>query len=171
MKCLTYRISTRDIFIKINQRLIEKGYYEKNIEEKKLLVTEELKIYLQRKILDYKPQIRVEDLENLDLNDLLIIVYSDSGDNKEVIYQLIHYLLGIMSDMQGFYIAWFSPFKNNINIPIIKEENGLIEELVTPLDINSVTIFNFVYEFFKAHNFEDQLARKRIIPKLPKNGD
>ncbi len=161
-------INTRDIVWYIGRKLINDGYYKEDIEGKKRLVEERLRNYLSYKLCD---SVLISEIDKRDVNELIVELYKKCNLKRDIVDQVIHYILGLIGNFQGRCIIWTSSLVDKAKLPVIKEDDGLVDELVTSDDSDPIEVFNFVYDYFKNYKLDSELKRKRVFTELPKNGD
>lgn len=154
-----------DIYRVVGKRLINKGFYGLAFEDKKTLVLYEMKKYLYEKITKVNPNF-VENNKSLDESSInyIIRVYTlivPEDKRIEEINNITHYLLNIMSELQGYAITW--QIEDDNQLPIFKiEENGLVDSLYSK-DYETISdvqnIFSYVSEYF-TNEFKNKLTRK-----------
>lgn len=100
-------ITTKDIYYKMNQRLIEENYWALNIEEKKTLINKELIKYTISKIYELDQKFKYK--EETDMTTLLEILntYIPEQDKFEVLRHFSHYIISIASNLQEYEIIWW----------------------------------------------------------------
>jgi hypothetical protein len=144
-------INTKDIYFKIDSKIVNRGFWEKNIHEKKKLIDEELKQYIVLKL----QEVGINNyLENnvLSVFELLNILNTkiDTKDKSSVFSNFVHYILNVSGSLQGFSIIWYEERDNNLKInPLIEINNeGFWDSLKTNKDTDYYQTFCFVYNVF-----------------------
>lgn len=158
-------LDTKDIYVRIGQKLVEKGFYEVSTNEQKDLISEAFKNYIISKLneLGKGNLLSNNDINEISVSDLLSIL-SDAIPEKEryeVLRHFVHCLINICSNMQGFDILWWGEDDENlIENPIISfDDNGLLNELKTHDKTSYVKTFNLVYHTFM-NEFMKDVPRK-----------
>lgn len=127
----------------ININLLGKGYFKLNENEKKNLVSEEIKNYLVFKINELDSGLLSND--ELNISDLISIISNlvDVNDYK-TIAQLTHFIIGLMETLQGYSITWY--INEDLEQPELTIENDIIKDLTT--NTNYINSFDFIYDYF-----------------------
>lgn len=158
-------LNTKDIYIRIGQKLGEKGFDEVSTDEKKDLVGEVFKNYIVNKLNELRKGnlLSNNDINEISVSDLLSILSDAIPENEryEVLRHFVHSLINICSNMQGFDILWWvEDDENLIENPIISfNDNGLLNELKTHEKTSYVKTFNLVYHTFM-NEFMKDVPRK-----------
>lgn len=123
-------INIKDIYYNVGSSLLEKGFWEKDIEEKKELIDEELKNYIIEKIQTFGvSELIVNKEQELNVTELLQILasYIPLEEQFETLRHFTHYILQVAGDLQGYYITWWSESDAKLkeNSIIEFDENGL----------------------------------------------
>ena len=143
-----------NIFTMINNELMKKGYSQCNKEKKVLLVQEELKNYFIKKIIK-KKYIIMDDYESLDINTIFMII-SYSLD-KEQLNNVIFYILGVISSIQGHKSIW--AIDDSKDEPtLVYTEDGKLDKLVTNINYNSYHALCLVYNKLDEFKVEKKLT-------------
>jgi len=160
-------IKMNDIYFKVGSQLTERGFYDKNIEEKKQLVDSCLKDYAIEKIAElgiasvltseYKDQVSLEDLVGV----LGALIPEDQY--FDTLRHLTHFTIMTAGDMQGRSIVWWSEEdKGCKGIPnAIFDEYGSWDSLSTHKDDSYVDTFNFTYDVFMNRFMTKQKVMKK----------
>ena len=98
-----------DIYVKINQKLMDTAYDSLSLEEKKQIISKKLIEYIKEKIdLFNKNKHRKLYSTNSNIYDFIDILSSlIPYDEQDSLNQLVHFILQIASGMQGFSITWY----------------------------------------------------------------
>lgn len=149
-------ITMQDIYSEVNYYLRKNDFHNiDSISERKRLVNEELKKYVISKILELDSNISISDEMDLYFLVELLGRLIPKEEHFDTIRHLIHFVLQIASDMQGWYIVWYVKESNSyINNPEILKYNEMWDTLKTHQDENLVQTFKFVYDTFENHFME-----------------
>lgn len=165
-------IKTDDIIRSIGLYLLAAGYYEANTEAKAMLVNKELKDYLVRKNIQAGYFLSDKEIEKMSSRDLLSLLYEFSGRDRNVVDQVTHYIIGLLSEMQGYGILWYiEEDEKYIKKPTIQISENKINKLITHMDTDPLLTFNFVLEYYNNKYLNQGITRKRENIQLPKNGE
>lgn len=165
-------INTRDIYELVGISLIARDYYRSTLEEKALMVEEELKIYIAHKLAYCGYFISDKEAVLTEISELLTRLYEHTGKNKEIVHGLTHYILGLFTEIQGYQVIWqIEAEESFITNPVLEEKNGILDRLKTHMNTEPITIFNLVFEYYLSKCTKRDLSRKRIKEELPENGE
>ena len=154
--------NTKDIYYKMNQRLIEENYWALNMKEKKELINNELIKYTVTKIQELNPHFKYD--QSMDITTLLEIFNNliDEEEKFETLRHFTHLILNIASSFQEYEIIWWvKSNKKLIKNPTcdFNEENKW-NTLTTHSETDLIKTFNLVNETFN-NNFLNQNKIKR----------
>ena len=108
----------------------------------------------------------------MDISELLIKLYERTGKNDEIVHQITHYILGLLTENQGYQVLWEIETEESYKkIPVLEETNNVLNRLRTHMETNPITIFNFVFEYYLTKCKKEKLIRTRKKEELPKNGE
>lgn len=127
-----------DLYYKLNTYAMEKDYNNQSIEEKKNIIEEGLKKYLEEKL-------SVKEEDNLSMMDLLSILDS-KNINKEDINTITHYIIDVASNMQKVQIVWYGVYMNTLPEISFKEE--IWDSITASETVPPVQTLMFVYDIF-----------------------
>jgi hypothetical protein len=165
-------MESNDIYYKVDKKIVENNFWTKSIADKKILVENELFNYTVLKIDDIgKFQITSKKINNL--NDLLHYVndnLSNFEQREKFFSHYTHYLLKIVSAIQGTHIIWWQEddlsLKEN---PIIEfNEEGLWNNLKTHTNTEPIHITKFVLDIFKNQfgiNNINEISKIKVLKK------
>lgn len=156
--------NTKDIYPKINQRLLEENYWALNIEEKKNLINKEMKKYTLSKI--YELDQKFEYNQETDITTLLEILntYIPEPNKFEVLRHFSHYIISIASSLQEYEIIWWvESDKDLIDNPIcdFNEENKW-NTLTTHQKTDLIKTFKLVNETFNNNFLNHNKAKTKM---------
>lgn len=170
----TYKenINVRDIYQMVGVPLIERDYYGSTLEEKAIMVEEELKIYIAHKLAYCGYFISDKEAVLTEISELLTKLYELTAKNKAIVYGLTHYILGLFTEIQGYQAIWqIEDEEAFITNPVLEERDGTLDRLKTHLNTEPITIFNLVFDYYLSKCTKKDLSRKRIKEELPENGE
>lgn len=166
------KINTRDIYQLVGTSLLIRNYYGSTLEEKAIMVEEELKIYIAHKLAYCGFFILDQDAIQIEISELLTKLYERTGKEEEIVHQITHYILGLLTENQGYQVTWeIENDESLIATPVLEENNGILDRLKTHMKTNPITIFNFVFDYYLTKSKENTLTRIRKKEELPKNGE
>jgi len=162
-------LEMKDIYYIIDSSLMEQNFWNLDIEEKKILIEQELKKYIISKINEIDKNISLPDnnIGNTKTIDLLQILATiiPKENHFDTLRHFIHYILNVASNLQGWSIIWYEEenpeLKNN---PIIDfNEDGKWNSLTTLAteDDNYVKIFAFVNDVFQNQFMTNKISRQK----------
>lgn len=155
----------RDIYSKVDNKLLENNYWNVGINEKKLLIDMCLKEYIIEKIQDLKLSKLAQ--ENIDMTLIDLFKYLASLIPKEehsnTIVHFIHYILGICSNLQSWSITWWQEDEDDlIQNPVVDFNiDSKWDTLTTNINTDYVKTFEFVYNVFC-----EKIVKSRDVKKL-----
>ncbi len=155
-------IDTKNIYRVIDKNIVEQGYWQADIDEKKELVNKELKKYTL-----YQISLLNITLENKEytIEELVQILVDniEEKDHYELLGHFIHYILQIASDMQNFYICWYGiKDESLIENPEAKfDEYEIWTELNIDVKTSFMTTFKFVNDIFN-NKFKTKNKQKQL---------
>ena len=147
----------KDIYPKINERLVEQDFYLKDTKEKKQLVDNELKNYMLEKIdqlgipgvLTSKHKDDVSVCELAEVLATLIPI----NEHFETIRHLTHFVTQIASTIQGHSVVWWSCEDGELGNPEVTfYKDGKWDEINTHPQESYSKIFETAYNTFQ-NNF------------------
>lgn len=159
-------VLTNDIYFKVDSSIVNRDFWEVNIEEKKQLIDSELKKYIILKIkeLGNNTSMLNDEKNNTSVNDLLKILASiiPEEDHFETLRHFVHYVIQVAGSLQNYAICWWIEEEEKlIDIPVVEfVENGLWSNLKTHKETNYIKTFDFVYDVFT-----NQFMTKSNTPK------
>lgn len=150
-------INMRDIYYRVDTRIVEQGFWNEDMEGKKSLVERELKRYATSKIMEIDDNKVLSDksLEEINLMELLEILETmiPKEEHFHTLRHFTHYIINIASTLQNYQILWLGEDTPELeNNPVIDfDEDGLWKTLTTIAkeEDDYVKIFNFVYDVFQ----------------------
>lgn len=161
-------ISINDIYFKMNSSILSQGFFEANIEKKKMLIDLELKKYIISKIQETNKINNIIDasVKELEVPELLQFL-ADLIPQKQhfnTLSHFIHYIIQVVGNIQGYSIIWFVEGKEElIDCSIIEYDKiGIWTSLKTHENPDYIKIFKFVYDVFN-NNFMKEDFSKRLI--------
>jgi hypothetical protein len=140
---------TNDIYIKIDSKIIENDFWQKDIFNKKKLLNQELRIFTISKIkdlnLNYKDDLTLENLFKVIDNVLLT-----QEEKIEFFRHYTHYIINMAGTLQQFVIDWYQEEeKNLINQPVIEfDYNNNWNSLKTHKETPPLQTTMFVLDIF-----------------------
>lgn len=170
----TYKenINTRDIYPLVGAPLLARDYYGSTKEEQAIMVEEELKLYIAHKLAYCGFFILDQDALQIDISDLLTKLYERTGKDNEIVHQITHYILGLLTENQGYQVIWEIENDESYKItPVLEEKEGMLDKLKTHKETNPIIIFNFVFEYYLTKCKKEKLTRTRKREELPKTGE
>lgn len=156
--------NTKDIYYKMNQRLIEENYWALNMKEKKELINNELIKYTVTKIQELNPHFKYD--QSMDITNLLEIFNNliDEEEKFEVLRHFSHYIISIASSLQEYEIIWWvESDKDLIDNPIcdFNEENKW-NTLTTHQKTDLIKTFKLVNETFNNNFLNHNKAKTKM---------
>jgi len=165
-----------DIYFKVDSRIVEQGFWQASIVEKKALIDKELKLYALEKLreVNWDHYLLNNQNTNLSINDIVAILASDINKEEHIntIRHFVHYILLVAGSLQDRSITWWiEEDEELIKTPYIDfNANGFWENLITHKETDYVQIFNFVYEIFNRYFLADNnYKRLRLKSDILKN--
>lgn len=148
-------INTKDIFWKIK---LDSPLNDVTKDEKIKILNQKLKEYLQDKIIEkYNNGISKETLESFNVRELLEILTRNipSEKQKEILTNIIHAMLGLISNVQEYSVIWSEQTAINlIQEPKIKyNQENMIDELITHKNTDYIMLFDKLYDTFISLGF------------------
>ena len=119
-------------------------FYKLSINKKKEIFEIKLKEYLKNKI-----RLQNEHYFNENSSIYALVETTSKYYGDEAVADLVHAVLNISSNLQGYYIVWYCNEKFNIHI---ENKGNKWESLKTNESLSNVEVFNIVYDNFK-NNF------------------
>lgn len=156
--------NTKDIYYKMNQRLIEENYWALNMKEKKELINNELIKYTVTKIQEFNPHFKYD--QSMDITTLLEIFNNliDEEEKFETLRHFTHLILNIASSFQEYEIIWWvESDKDLIDNPIcdFNEENKW-NTLTTHQKTDLIKTFKLVNETFNNNFLNHNKAKTKM---------
>lgn len=155
-----------DMPYKVDTYIVENGYCYADNASKKHLVETGMKKYMADKIweIDSSKNISYNVLQEASLHDLAEILGEIIPVEKhdETMSYLTHYVLGVASFMQGYYITWFvEDDPAFISCPLVEDnQDGKWDKLVTHRNTSHVKTFDLALE-----HLEQVIALKDVRDK------
>ncbi|MBE6155302.1 MAG: hypothetical protein E7164_00925 [Firmicutes bacterium] len=141
-----------DIYMFMNERLIQNNFINLDNTDKKYVIDCALKEYLAKKIIElfsgecllYDDIIKLSVLEMVNMIDSSLL---KSMNNTEI-QHLIHCVLNLVSNIQGYAIIWEeSAEEKYIQTPeILYNDDGLWDRFITNRETSFTAAFNVAYE-------------------------
>lgn len=158
--------SFQDIYYNVDSRIVEKGFWNLNINGKKELVDNELKRYMGKKVEDIYGIKLINESSEFSATSLLRMianVYQDD-EKKEELRHFTHYILNIAGAIQNNSIIWWQEDEEAFqNMPtIIVDEDNRWSELKIHTDTDYLETFEFVYDAFQS-NFPFEKGHKKLL--------
>lgn len=152
-------LNFQDIYFRVDDKLYKKGYKWASIEDKKDIIEESLKEYIQEKLkASYLTSGNIDKLSISEMVELLSkLIPKVNHDNS--LAHLVHYILKLASGLQRYHIVWFE--EEDISKLEITSKNDRWESLQTCREIDYATIFNQVYEYFYNNFMKEE--NKRLV--------
>lgn len=160
-----------DIYYKVDSSIVEQGFWQASITEKKALVDKELKKYAISKLqeLNLCHQFIGNEKASFSVGELINILANNIPKEQhfDTLRHFIHYILKVAESIQNWSITWWVEDNEElIETPFVEfNDNGLWDSLITHNDTDYVYIFNFIYDIFNNH-FYVKNEQKRIRIKL-----
>lgn len=162
-------VNTIDIYQLVGVNLLLRNYYDCTLEEKAIMVEEEIKKYIANKLGCCGYIISLNEALQIELSELLTKLYELT--DKEVVYGVIHYILGLIMDIQGYQVIWqIETEESYIMNPTLEEEGETLDRLKTHMDTDPIVVFNLVFEYYLS-KCKNNLTYIRKKEELPKNGE
>ena len=162
-------VNTRDIYQLVGVNLLARDYYNCTLEEKAVMVEEEIKKYIANKLGYCEYIIPLKEALKIELSELLTKLYLLT--DKEVVYGVIHYILGLIMDIQGYQVIWqIENSESYIMNPTLEEEGETLDRLKTHVNTDPIVVFNLVFEYYLSKCNKNNLTYIRKKEELPKNG-
>jgi len=161
-------IKMNDIYYKIGSKLASYDFDNKNVDDKKELVDEELKNYVIEKIseLGYSNAINSSHKNDVSLNDLVEVLGATIPfeNHFDTLRHLTHFIINKAGEIQGRSIIWWSD--NNpscIGCPVATfDENGYWDNVSTHKTESYVNCFEFTYDVFVNQFMKKGKVNKKI---------
>lgn len=150
-------VNFNDIYSKVGIQIVQNGWYDASDIEKFDIFDKSLKKYLIFKILEINPytlvdKIDYEDFSNLNIEQLINILNENilKKDHISTLSQIIHYVLAIIGELQGFEVLWYvEKDEQLVENPQLIYVDQTLESLKTNEDFNFEKSFLLVYEILQ----------------------
>lgn len=145
---------TKDIYYKVDIKIMDRGFYESDIQTKKALIEEGLFNYTVTKLKELGITDICCDKKQNDLISMLEYVDSRIIDLKEkddFFSNYTHYILNVAGGIQGFGIVWYQSNDNDLlEQPLIDFNiDGKWDSLKTHQNTSPIQTTLFVLDVFK----------------------
>ncbi len=158
-----------NIYHSVDSYLVNNGYREASTDEKKEMTIEGLKRYLAAKVIEINPSTRFteEQLDNVDINDLidLITTILPENEHEKNLSNVIRYLLGNASQLQGSKIVWEREISEDLENGVSIEFNskGNLKVVKTHVYPSYNYAMRFLIEIYRSNLFikQKQLFKSR----------
>lgn len=163
--------SMNDIYMYVDFRIVERDFWEVSMEEKKKLIDEELKKYIVYKMKELDSSFMIPKENNLSVMDLLKqLSLKVSTEQKHELSHFTHYILKVVSALQSYYVVWFIDDTVPAGEPVLEcDSSGLWQNIKTRDDIDSISIFSFVYDAFQNQfMISENLEQQKILNLVSK---
>lgn len=137
-------INFQQIYFEMNYMLVQSTYYETFGQKKKDMFFKIFKMYLLKKLREVGVNSFDEESSILEIVEYISKIQPD----EEKLANLVHYMMGIISDFQGWESVW------EINSTFSEEErelhvhNGLLNKFETGKKCDIYKSFAILYYFF-----------------------
>lgn len=146
-----------DINSKFYKENIRNSFYKLTTYEQKNIVDRLIRQYLKGKIC-YEMNSYVYN-NNTTTTDLVLNAANLYG--SEAIYDIVHFILKIVSNIQGYDVEWRFEELNEKKV-ILDIKNDKWNLLTTDYSIDSVDLFNYIYDKFQ-NEFLKEMSSKNIF--------
>lgn len=146
-----------DIYSTVDEKIVRNGFYDVNIEGKKELVEKELRNYFILKIKEINNNVNFSDdvFKDFNIYELFEFLANQipSDEHSKTLNHIIHYVLKIASNLQGYTIVWYAADHEQYidDYNTIINEHNLWSRLTTHTNTDYVKTFNLVYDVFQNH--------------------
>lgn len=163
----------REIYSMLKFENIEDNFFNLTTYEQKKHIDCLIRQFLKGKIC-YKKGVYLYD-DNKSTIDL--VKEASFLFDKEAIFDLSHFILNLMGNMQGWTIDWLC--NENLNgerIQFAKNDDGKWNRLSTEEDVDAVVVFEYIYDKFQ-NEFLKEFSHNNIFNnflryiKIPTNSD
>lgn len=145
---------TNDIYFKVDSNIVNNGFWQIDIQEKKELIDQALKKYIISKLNDLGVNnVLTDSKKDTSVDDLLglLAINIPQPKHSETLNHFTHYILNVAGNLQNFSIIWWQEDDEELicNPRIEINERGQWEKLVTHEKTGYVQTFSFVYDIFQ----------------------
>lgn len=163
---------TSDIIAKMSIELERRDYFFLPDSEKFQVLDEELKRFIAKKISVCGHFVSDDEALETEVSELLTQLYEFCDKESDVVYQVTHYILGIIYEIQGYSVIFCEERDEQlIDKPLLKLKGDTLDEVVSHSDTAPVEVFKEVYAYLKNKLQGPVQKRVRLNNNLPKNGD
>jgi len=160
-------INTKDIYYKIK---LDYSFDRETIENKKIILDNELKKYLSSKISEiYQNVINFKDLSFLTTEELVRMLLQEipQENHKDILINIIHAIINFSGNLQGYGVVWYEEKDLElIENPIVTfDEYGKWTEYKTHQNTNYYKAFQIVYNTF----INDVMNNKKMKNRTKSN--
>lgn len=137
--------NTRDVYHILNVALMEMDYHSLNIEEKRKAVTDCFNSYFAFKISQLHSNLLEREKCETPIDYLMALESIVEGDHMEKLSHPVHFLMGLISGLQGFEIIW--EIDDSLDKPMILYDR-ILRQFATSKDVSIVDAFGILYDYF-----------------------
>lgn len=134
--------NSRQIINAIDQKLISKDYYSKDLDERKILIDESIKEFFG---------FAEDDFSDLSAYDVVELVYKNCQNKtwkSHLCIDLIHFIIGLAGIMQGKSIIWYGDQNGDDSLSVERDETGNWDYVKGPIKGKELELFKETYKFF-----------------------
>ncbi|MEG1495088.1 MAG: hypothetical protein RSA48_03710 [Bacilli bacterium] len=157
------KVYTNDIYIKVDNEIVKKGFWEQDLSGKKALVIEGLTTYTLNKMAELNIK-KYNSRHNLSLEAMFILISRElisPLEREEFFRHYTHYIIAVASVLQSKSIIWTSSnlvLENDIIISLDSDGkwNELVSNELTPPEDITLAVINRFNQDFKQVNYQYQ---------------